>query len=111
MKSFQDFIDTCCEQLGRPDDDVQRLLKAHMVLAGITERDVIVYINYPAYTEAALAAALDISESAVARTLARVRRAWPSLQGDPSIPQHGGPSLPKMQRYEPYMDIDVVERF
>lgn len=111
MKTFANFIDLCCEQVPLPEEDVRRTLALHLEAAGITERDVELYINYPELTERELAIAFGLSESAIVRTLARVRKAWPSLLNDPTVGQHGSPSLSKMLSYQPWMDDVTVQRF
>jgi len=100
LKTFSDFVDVCCKQIPLPETDVRRLLALHLRNAKIAERDIIVYINYPEYTERELAIALDLSESAVRRTLNRVRKAWPPLLNDPGVNQHGCPALRHMKRIE-----------
>jgi len=111
MKRYSNFIDLCCEQVPLPEADVRRVLTLHLQAAGITEQDVEIYTNYPKYTEAELAIAFNLSESAVVRTLARVRRAWPSLLKDPEVNQHGTPSLSHMLSYQTWMDDVTVQRF
>ncbi len=104
MRYFQDFVDLCCEHVGLPETDVRRCLALHLEVTGITEHDIEIYINYPTMTEAELAAAFNESESAIGRTLARVRKAWSSLMTDPCCRQTGAPSLPAMLPYAPWMD-------
>jgi len=111
LKTFNDFIDVCCEQIGLPDSDVRRCLSLHLTQAGITEQDVVLYINYPEYTEQDLAATFHLSKSAVGRALTRVRKAWPSLLTDPDCNQHGAPALRNMLRYVPSMDERVTVKF
>jgi hypothetical protein len=111
VRYFQDFVDLCCEQVGLPEADVRRCLTLHLEAADITEHDIEVYINYPAMTEAELAEAFDASESAIGRTLARVRKAWPSLMTDPECRQNGTPSLPAMLPYAEWMDEVTIQKF
>ena len=111
MKTFQDFVDLCCEQIPWPEGEVRRCLALHLGASGVTERDVEVYINYPAQTEAELAAAYGLSESAVGRTLARVRKAWPTLRRDVECRAHGSVSPSQVLPYEPWMDNNIVQKF
>ncbi|MEN6534502.1 MAG: hypothetical protein ABFD89_12615 [Bryobacteraceae bacterium] len=110
-KTFNDFIDLCCEQIPWPEADVRRTLDAHLAAAKLTAQDIELYINYPEFTQAELAGMYGISFQAVSERLARVRRAWPSLLRDPVVEQHGVPSLTNMAPYEPWMDGDVKHKF
>jgi len=48
----------------------------------VSVRDLTIYLNYPAWTQKAIAERLGISQRSVRDALARVRRAFPSLAHD-----------------------------
>ena len=111
MKTYNSFIDLCCEQIPWPEAEVRRVLQLHLEAAHISERDVELYINYPEFTEEQLAVHFGVPRSTVGGRLARIRRAWPSLLRDPGVNQHGAPFLPAMLTYEPWMDEFTVQKF
>ena len=111
MKTFNDFIDLCCEQISWPEAEVRRCVALHMEAGGISEQDVALYINYPAHTEHELAKIFGLTRRAVQCALSRVRRVYPSLRNDATPTQHGAAQTPKMVSYEPWMDEIVTDKF
>jgi len=111
MKTFDDFVDLCCEQIPLPEADVRRILTAHLEAAKISTKDVEIYINYPEFTLIELAAAYGVSFQTVSERLQKIRRVWPSLLTDPVVEEHGVPSLSNMEHYEPWMDDQVTQQF
>ena len=111
MKTFADFVDLCCEQTALPEADAQRCLLLHMESSHVSEQDVVIYINYPEYTESEMGRILGLSRRAVSRALARVRRAWPTLRNDPITRGNGTASIPEMISYESWMDDQITHQF
>ncbi len=112
MKTLSDFLRLCCEQIDLPEPDVCRCLVLHLQQSGITEQDIVLYINYPEYTEAELAGVFGLRQSTVSRALARVRAAWPTLLTDPEVTRHSRVDhLPHMVPYAPWMDDEIKVRF
>ncbi len=112
MKTFNDFIDLCCEQIPWPEADVRRLLAAHLINVKLTERDVVIYINYPEYTEPELATAFGVAQSTISRSLDAVRTAWPTLLSDPEITRRERQDhLPRATTYKPWMDAMIRAKF
>jgi hypothetical protein len=111
MKTFNDFIDRCCEQIPLPEADVRRTLLLHLDAAGISTQDVEIYINYPELTQRGLARWFSLSEPAICRTLNRVRKAWPALLHDPDVNQHGSVSPRNVLQYNEWMDPQILQKF
>lgn len=111
MKTFADFVDLCCEQTALPEADARRCLLLHMDSGHISEQDVVIYINYPEYTESEMGRILGLSQRAVSRALARVRKVWPALRNDPIVRENGTASIPEMVSYESWMDDQVTHKF
>lgn len=112
LKTFNDFIDLCCEEYpSLPEAEVRRVLAAHLAAAKLTERDIELYINYPEFTLVQLGEMYGLTFQAVSERLARIRKAWPSLRKDPVVEQRGVPSVPNMTAYEPWMDASVTHKF
>ncbi len=99
-KTYTDFIQICCEELGWPDAEVRRCLQFHIFAARITEQQVEIYLNYPERTKKELADMFGMTVGQIGRVLRRVRKAWPSLLTYPMIKQHGAPALQHMRRIE-----------
>jgi len=72
---------------------------------GLTVRDCEIYINYPAWTLAAIAERTGITIKSVRRALARVRGCFPSLCNDPS----GNQGLPNLSHMIPLDAPNVYE--
>ena len=100
--TYNDFVQLCCDEFYWPEEDVRRVLAAHLAEAHVTEQDVEIYLNYPEYTEKELAVMFGMRQQNVSNRLTRVRRAWPSLMlHDPVMDgKRGSPELRHMLRIE-----------
>jgi len=74
----------------------------------LSKRDLVVYLNYPLFTQEELALRFGFSDqSELSRLLNRVRNALPTLQKDPDFTGvHGIPALHHMLRIEASADSD-----
>ena len=95
---YDDFITLVSKETGFQYQDAEKLIAQHLRSARLTPLHVVLYINYPAYTERELAERLSIHKDTVRRHLGAVRRAWRGLRFDVSEGKWGVPSLKDMLR-------------
>jgi hypothetical protein len=106
MKTFDDFVMLADDEMDMRHDATRDRILSLLGAKGLTERDVELYINFPAMTEQELADHFDIGLRKVSRRLAKMRNAWPGLRFDTTLP-FGDPDLTNMTPIENDSDIDL----